>query len=71
MRSDKISIRKKPVKAGIPGGSLKIACKSRSGQTKRPAAPLQIIREQSDKLNLKKRRLKAAYDLEYLKDLII
>jgi hypothetical protein len=33
-------------------------------------ASLQIIREQSDKLSLKKRRLKAAYNLEYLKDLI-
>jgi hypothetical protein len=33
-------------------------------------ASLQIIREQSDKLSLKKRRLKAVYDLEYLKDLI-
>jgi predicted transposase YbfD/YdcC len=31
---------------------------------------LQIIREQSDKLSLKKRRLKAAYDLAYLNKLI-
>jgi hypothetical protein len=35
---------------------------------KKPA--LQIIREQSDKLSLKKRRIKAAYDLEYLENLI-
>lgn len=31
---------------------------------------LQIIREQDDKLSLKKRRLKAAYDMQYLKKLI-
>jgi hypothetical protein len=31
---------------------------------------LQMIREQPDKLSLKKRRLKAAYDLAYLKKLI-
>jgi predicted transposase YbfD/YdcC len=31
---------------------------------------LQIISEQTDKLSLKKRRLKAAYDMEYLKKLI-
>jgi hypothetical protein len=31
---------------------------------------LQIIREQSDKLSLKKRRLKEAYVLEYLNNLI-
>jgi predicted transposase YbfD/YdcC len=31
---------------------------------------LQIIREQSDKLSLKKRSQKAAYDLEYLNKLI-
>jgi predicted transposase YbfD/YdcC len=31
---------------------------------------LQIISEQTDKLSLKKRRLKAAYDMEYLKNLI-
>lgn len=31
---------------------------------------LQIIREQDDKLSLKKRRLKAAYDVQYLKKLI-
>lgn len=31
---------------------------------------LQIIREQPDKLSLKKRRLNAAYNIEYLKKLI-
>ncbi|OAV70588.1 Transposase [Bacteroidales bacterium Barb4] len=31
---------------------------------------LQIIREQTDKLSLKKRRLNAAYNIEYLKKLI-
>jgi hypothetical protein len=31
---------------------------------------LQIISEYPDKLSLKKRRLKAAYDMEYLKKLI-
>ena len=31
---------------------------------------LQIIREQNDKLSLKKRRLKAAYEINYLKKLI-
>jgi predicted transposase YbfD/YdcC len=32
---------------------------------------LQITSEQKDRLNLKKRRLKAAYDMEYLKKLVI
>ena len=31
---------------------------------------LQIISEQNDKLSLKKRRIKAAYDMQYLKMLI-
>jgi hypothetical protein len=31
---------------------------------------LQIISGYSDKLSLKKRRLKAAYDMEYLKKLV-
>jgi hypothetical protein len=32
---------------------------------------LQIIKEQKDRLSLRKRRLKAAYDVNYLKKLIM
>ena len=32
---------------------------------------LQIITQQRDKLSLKKRRVKAAYDVEYLKELLL
>jgi predicted transposase YbfD/YdcC len=52
------------------------ACRARKGyapenlSTLRKLA-LQIIKEQKDKLSLKKRRLKAAYDSNYLKKLIM
>lgn len=51
------------------------ACRARKGyasenlSTLRKLA-LQIIKEQDDKLSLKKRRLKAAYDIQYLKKLV-
>ncbi|OAV63880.1 Transposase [Bacteroidales bacterium Barb6XT] len=51
------------------------ACRARKGHAaenlstmRKPA--LQIIKEQPDKLSLKKRRLNAAYNIEYLKKLI-
>ena len=52
------------------------ACRARKGNapenlsTLRKLA-LQIIYDQKDRLSLKKRRLKAAYDINYLKKLII
>jgi predicted transposase YbfD/YdcC len=51
------------------------ACRARTGNapenlsTLRKLA-LQIITQHNDKLSLKKRRVKASYDLDYLKDII-
>jgi predicted transposase YbfD/YdcC len=50
-------------------------CRARTGKAPENLAALrklalQIISEQNDKLNMKKRRLRAAYDTEYLKRLI-
>lgn len=52
------------------------ACRARRGYAPENLATLrkcalQLIREQNDNLSLKKRKVKAAYDVEYLKKLII
>jgi predicted transposase YbfD/YdcC len=50
-------------------------CRARTGNAPENLATLrklalQIISEQQDKLSMKKRRLRAAYDTEYLKKLV-
>jgi predicted transposase YbfD/YdcC len=50
-------------------------CRARTGNAPENLAALrklalQIISEQQDKLSMKKRRLRAAYDTEYLKKLV-
>jgi predicted transposase YbfD/YdcC len=52
------------------------ACRVRTGNSPENLATLrkfalQIIAQQKDKLSLKKRRVKAAYDVEYLKELLL
>jgi hypothetical protein len=66
--------------AGLKPAGQKVSFKEDDCRARKGNAPenlstlrklaLQIIKEQDDRLSLKKRRLKAAYNTDYLKKLI-